>query len=193
MPLTRFYIQFSAFSQRFGGGKYNLTVAAEFRFQRIQDSIATNPNFSFVSPRHATAYTESVFPVLFFVDGRVANGQLDLNVARGFFQNSQMPEGFFRANRSFGFLTPDLSNGIVRVFRSHPVQPGRNEGVGNYVLHPTSPNVFDICGTYTKFVNETVRSLYPNPTDPLRSSLNTNLDFFFGPLKSFCKQVFLFG
>jgi hypothetical protein len=63
-------IQFADFSNRFGAGKYNLTVAGELRIQRIQESIATNPEFSFVSPRYVTAYAESVFPINFFIDGR---------------------------------------------------------------------------------------------------------------------------
>lgn len=190
MPLTR-YCKFTSLSQRFGAGKYNLTVAAELRFQRIQDSIATNPNFSFVSPRYITAYAETIFPILFFVDGRVSDGQLDLDVARGFYQNSQMPEGFFRANKSNGF-NGDLGVGMHQVFQAHPILPGRNDGVGNYVLDPTSAKISETCLLYTNFANQTVRSLYPNPTGHLRTSLNANLGFFFSALQG-CQQVFPFG
>ncbi|KAL0577960.1 Aromatic peroxygenase [Marasmius crinis-equi] len=35
--------QFVDSSNRFGAGKYDCAVAAELRFQRIQESIATNP------------------------------------------------------------------------------------------------------------------------------------------------------
>ncbi|KIJ28718.1 hypothetical protein M422DRAFT_269926 [Sphaerobolus stellatus SS14] len=42
--------QFVEFNNKFGGGNYNLTVAAELRWQRIQESITTNPNFSFIVP-----------------------------------------------------------------------------------------------------------------------------------------------
>jgi hypothetical protein len=94
------FFQLTAFSDKFGAGYYNLSVAAEFRFQRIQDSIATNPQFSFISPRYFTAYAESVFPIAFFIDGRDSSGQLDMNVARGFFQDSRFPDGFFRPNLS---------------------------------------------------------------------------------------------
>ena len=45
------------------------------------DSIATNPEFSFVAPRFTAAYGETVFPVLFFIDGRVSDAQLNLTVA----------------------------------------------------------------------------------------------------------------
>ncbi|KAF8503098.1 Chloroperoxidase [Gautieria morchelliformis] len=182
--------EFSSFSQRFGAGKYNLTVAAEFRFQRIQESIATNPNFSFISPRYFTAYAEAVFPVLYFVDGRVEDGQLDMDAARSFFQHSRMPEGFFRANRSMG--SAEVGQGIDQVFAPHPIQPGKNQGVGNYVLDPASANLSDGCLAYTNFVNGTVRSLYPNPTGALRTALNTNLDIFFGTVGN-CTQVFPFG
>ena len=192
--LTDSFIQFSNFSNRFGAGKYNNTVAGELRFQRIQDSIATNPEFSFVSPRYFTAYGESVFPFLFFVDGRVSNGQLDLTVARGFFQNSSMPDGFFRANRSIDFN--EINDPISIVFGAHPIQPGKNQGgVNNYVVDPTSAGFNgDPCLLYINFVNETVRSLYPNPTGALRDALNFNLDIFHGSLQDpNCSQIFPFG
>ena len=192
--LTDSFIQFSNFSIRFGAGNYNATVAAELRFQRIHDSIATNPEFSFVSPRYFTAYAESVFPFLFFVDGRVSDGQLNLTVARGFFQNSSMPEGFFRANRSIGLL--EINDPMTAVFNAHPIQPGKNKGINNYVVDTTSATSFtsDPCLLYDSFVNETVRSLYPNPNGALRDALNFNLDNFYGPLKgSSCPQIFPFG
>ncbi|KAF8805489.1 Cloroperoxidase [Phlegmacium glaucopus] len=188
---TRFD-EFSEFSNRFGGGKYNLTVAGEFRHYRIQESIATNPEFSFVSPRYFTAFAESVFPFLFFVDGRVADGQLDLTVARGFFQNSQMPTGFFRPNTSLG--AQEIVAGFQGVFNAHPIQPGKNQGsVNNYVFDPTSATLSDGCLLYTNFVNQTVRSLYPNPTGALRDALNVNLNNFFGSIGGGCKQIFPFG
>ena len=186
-------MQFCSFSQRFGAGKYNLTVAAELRFQRIKESIATNPSFTFVSPRYMTSYAESVFPMLFFVDGRSSDKQLDLHVARGFYQNSQMPEGFFRANKSYGFSgDEDLGVDMQKVFQAHPIQPGRNQGVGNYVVDPSSPNLSETCLLYTKLVNVTLRSLYPNPTGALRTALNVNLDYLFSGLRN-CTQVFPFG
>ena len=168
-------------------------MAAEVGFQQIQDSIATNPNFSFVSPRYITAYAETVFPILFFIDGRVSDGQLDLDVARGFYQNSQMPEGFFCANNSNGFKGA-LGVGMRQVFQTHPILPGRSEGVGNYILDLTSAKIPETCLLYTNFVNQTVRLLYPNPTGHLRTSLNANLDFYFGAMRpGSCPQVFPFS
>ncbi|KAF8801680.1 Cloroperoxidase [Phlegmacium glaucopus] len=184
--------EFSSFSQRFGGGNYNQTVAAEFRWQRIQESIATNPDFSFVSPRYYTAYAESTFPYLYFVDGRVSDGQLNLTNARGFFQNSQMPTDFFRANRSIGLN--EVGANIDTIFAVHPIEPGRNEGVGNYVLDPTSADFSNFCLLYVNFVNQTVRSLYPEPKGILLDVLNDNLDNFYSPLiGSGCPQIFPFG
>ncbi|KAF8153436.1 aromatic peroxygenase precursor [Crassisporium funariophilum] len=183
------FAKFVDFSNRFGGGKYNLTVAGELRFQRIQDSIATNPNFSFVSPRYFTAYAESTFPVNFFVDGRQNDGQLDLTVARGFLQDSRMPDGFFRRNGSAE------ADGLDVVINAHPLQPGRNVGgVNNYVLDPTSADFSDQCLLYTNYVNQTIVGLYPNPTGVLRTALNNNLDNLFQGLDGAgCTQVFPYG
>ncbi|KAH9477879.1 Aromatic peroxygenase [Psilocybe cubensis] len=182
--------QFVDFSNRFGAGKFNYTVAAELRAERIKQSIATNPTFSFVSPRYYTAFAESTFPVNFFIDGRRTDGQLDMTTARGFFQDSRMPDGFFRHNGSIGI------DGLGQVFNPHPIAPGRNvNGVNTYTLDPTSADFTDFCLLYTNFVNETVRNLYPNPTGILRQALNTNLGFLFqtGFEDSGCVQIFPFG
>jgi hypothetical protein len=204
-------LQFSSFSDRFGNGNYNKTVAAEYRFRRIQDSIATNPNFSFISPRYFTAFAESVFPFRFFVDGRVQDGQLNLTNARGFFQNSEMPNDFFRRNGAFGLneTGPDVTD----LFAVHPISPGYNQGVGNYIIDPASANfstvsinfvlnlpfpyqhqTLQFCQLYTDFVNITVRSLYPNPQGSLRDALKANLDNMFIPMgQQGCSQIFPYG
>ncbi|KJA15661.1 hypothetical protein HYPSUDRAFT_48125 [Hypholoma sublateritium FD-334 SS-4] len=182
--------ELTAFSNEFGAGSYNLSVAAEFRFQRIQDSIATNPNFSFISPRYYTAYAESVFPIAFFVDGRITDTlTLDMTVARGFFQDGHMPDNFFRSNISWGLT--EIGGGIDIIFTPHPIEPGANAGaLDSYTLDPNSADFTDFCKLYTDFVNITVRGLYPNATGALLGALNQNLDFFFGPLQSRgCTQV----
>ena len=164
-------------------------MAAELRHQLIQESIATNAQFSFVAPRIFTAYAESSIPVHFFVDGRSQNAELNMADARRFFQNCQMPENFFRPDHPIGFveIVPDVNS----IFDVHPIQPGKNQGVGNYVPDPTSANISQFCLLYTNFVNETVRSLYPSPTGVLLDALNTNLDFFFKPIaESGCTQIF---
>lgn len=107
-------------------------MAAEVRWNRIQDSLTRNPKFDFTTPRIFTAYAESIFPYRFFVDGRSPKAELDLTVARGFFQKERFPDSFHRRNGSFGFGTigPDF-NALVK---PHPIAAGHNEGAGNYVL-----------------------------------------------------------
>ncbi|KAJ3493560.1 heme-thiolate peroxidase [Agrocybe chaxingu] len=180
--------QFVDYSNRFGGGKYNLTVAGELHFKRIQDSIATNPNFSFVDFRYVAAYGETAFLANLFVDGHRDDGQLDMDAAQGFFQFSRMPDNFFRAP------SPRSVAGAEVVIQAHPIQPGRNVGkVNSYTIDPTSSNFSTPCLMYEKFVNITVKSLYPNPTGQLRKALNMNLDFLFQRLAAGCTQVFPYG
>jgi hypothetical protein len=112
--------------------------------------------------------------------------------ARGFFQNMMMPDGFFRAKQPFGLA--DIGEGIDIIFAAHPIQPGANQGVNNYVLDPASANLSEFCLLYTNFVNDTVRSLYPSPTGVLLDALNANLDNFFSPLPAQgCTQFFPYG
>ncbi|KAF8958572.1 Chloroperoxidase [Flammula alnicola] len=181
--------ELTAFSNKFGAGLYNLSVATEFRFQRIKDSIATNPQFSFISPRYYTAYAESVFPITFFIDGRDRSLQLDMNVARGFFQDGRMPDDFFRSNVSWTLNR--IGGGINIVFTPHPIEPGANNGtINSYTLDPNSADFTDFCKLYTDFVNNTVRGLYPNAKGILLEALNKNLDFFFSALvDQGCTQV----
>ncbi|KAF9480745.1 Cloroperoxidase [Pholiota conissans] len=181
--------ELTTFSNKFGAGFYNLSVAAEFRFQRIQDSIATNPQFSFISPRYFTAYAESVFPVVFFVDGRQSNGQLDMNVARGFFQTNTFPQGFFRSGTPIGIS--NIGAGIQEVFLPHPIAPGGNNGaVNTFTPNPNSADFTQFCKLYTDYVTNTVRGLYPTAEGPLLDALNANLNFLYQPLQgSGCPQV----
>jgi hypothetical protein len=128
-------------SNAYGGGYYNATAAAEVRWNRILDSKARNPTFDFTSPRYVTAYAESVFPFRFFVDGRNKSGALDLTTARGFYQRSQFPAGFYRRNGSYGF--EEIGPDIDALAKAHPIAPGHNEGAGNYVLNPEDPGLSD--------------------------------------------------
>ena len=104
----------------------------------------------------------------------------------------KFPDGFFRANRPFGL--DEIGAGIDFIFKIHPIQPGANQGVNNYVLNPASANLSEFCLLYTNFVNQTVVGLYPNPTGVLRKALNANLNNFFSPLvSSGCTQFFPYG
>ncbi|KIJ39642.1 hypothetical protein M422DRAFT_257470 [Sphaerobolus stellatus SS14] len=149
-------------SNHFGGGSYNLTVATEYRFYRIQQSVAENPTFSFISPRIVTAYGEAAVPFVFFVDGRKADGQLSIEDALQFFRDGCMPDDFHRADGLKAFNL--VENSVNAIFAAHPVQPGGNNGtVNSHTLDPNSAGISDTCKGYTDFVNVTARSLYPNP------------------------------
>ena len=169
-----------------------MNAAAELRYKLIKESIATNPEFSFISPRYFTAYAESILPMVFFVDGRIANLELNMADARGFFQNMKMPDGFFRARRPYDIN--DIGAGMDMLYDAHPIQPGANHGVNNYVLDPNSANLAEFCKLYTDYLNITVRGLYPNPTGVLLKALNDNLDNLYSVLPDQgCTQFFPYG
>ncbi|KZP07573.1 heme-thiolate peroxidase [Athelia psychrophila] len=178
----------------YGGGKYNLSAAAEVRWARIQDSMARNPTFTFTTPRYFTAYAESAFPYRFFVDGRDTSASLNTTVARGFFQGTQFPEDFYRRNGTFGLS--NIGADLEALAEAHPIEPGHNIGAGNYTLDPEDPGLGSgICYLYTKHVNITVPSLYPNPTGALKVALKENLVTFYKAIETAnsCDQVFPYG
>ncbi|EKM76332.1 hypothetical protein AGABI1DRAFT_78772 [Agaricus bisporus var. burnettii JB137-S8] len=180
---------FVDFSKRYGGGKYNLTVAGEYRYKRIQDSIATNPTFNFIAPRIFSAYSESVNPINLWVDGRQDDGQLDTEVARSFFQKMRFPDDFHRAAR------PMNGENELDVLAAHPIEPGTNvNGVNTYTPDPTSGTLPDKCTLYENHVNRTVRSLYPNPTGNLLVALKANMHYFYTSVQpKGCKEIFPYG
>ncbi|KAJ2921464.1 heme-thiolate peroxidase, partial [Candolleomyces eurysporus] len=184
--------KFVDFSNRYGGGFYNLTVAGELRFQRLQDSIATNPQFTFKNVRYFTGYGESVFPINFFVDGRKTNKKLDMDSARSFFRDMRFPPDFFRS------AMPMSNNGIIDVFLMHPFLPGGNlDGkVNNFAVDPASADFRTPCVLYEDILN-TVKSLYPNPTGVLRRNLIKNLHYLYlgvvAVLGSECMEQFPYG
>ncbi|KAF6745085.1 hypothetical protein DFP72DRAFT_926815 [Ephemerocybe angulata] len=177
--------EFKDFSNRLGGGYYNLTVAAEYRWHSIQRSIATNPNFTFVAPRCVTAYSESALIIDALVDGRSTERRLDMDAALG------CPRNFYRAPQPVG------GNELAaQIFMAHPTVPGRNTaGVNSYTPDPTSASIADFCGVYSNFVNRTVRELYPNPTGLLERNLILNLEYIYlgTPSAAGCEQLFPYG
>jgi hypothetical protein len=179
--LTKF-IQLVHYSDIFGAGKYNLTVAAKLKWKRIQDSIETNPTFSFHYPRYFTAYVEAVFPINLFIDGRRNDGQLDLDVALGFFRDMRMPPDFHRARRPIG------REGMADIAEQYPISPGSNvERVRNYIADGTPGSFSSLCPVYEAFVNS-VRELYPNPEGILRRALVINLEYLYGSIWGQCPQ-----
>ncbi|KAF8888466.1 heme-thiolate peroxidase [Gymnopilus junonius] len=187
---TRFQ-NFVRFSNEFGAGKYNYTVAAHLREFLVEESIANNPEFTLVSPRLFTAFGESVFPVNFFIDGRDKSGQLDLGVARSFFQNMTFPRNFYRRDGAVNNVGQDV------VTNYYPFTPGYNaNGVNSFVVDPTSATLSQPCLRYTNFVNNNIKLLYPNPTGLLLQSLKTNLQYLYEATVAAgdgCTQVFPYG
>ncbi|KZV98543.1 aromatic peroxygenase precursor [Exidia glandulosa HHB12029] len=180
-------------SNKVGGGKYNASAAAEVRFQRVQDSIARNPTFNFANPRFNTAFVEAVFPIVFFIDGRLrAAGEtgLDLKVMRGFFEDHRMPKDFHRR----GTVSSASDSELDFVQAAHDYIPGFNNGsarvVNNFVADPNFMGTQTelVCALYEKFVNSTV-ALYPNPHGELRKALNQNLDNFYVAAEAHCDQI----
>ncbi|RXW14245.1 heme-thiolate peroxidase [Candolleomyces aberdarensis] len=153
-------------SNRYGDGFYNLTVAGELRSQVLQDSIATNPEFSFKNVRYFTAYSESVFPVNFFVDGRRTEKKLDMDSARSFFKDMKFPPDFYRS------AVPIADQGLSEIYAMHPFLPGGNvDGkVNNFAVDPASADFTKPCALYEDILN-TVKRLYPNPAGLLRRNL----------------------
>ncbi|KAJ2935533.1 heme-thiolate peroxidase, partial [Candolleomyces eurysporus] len=184
--------KFVDFSNRYGDGDYNLTVAGELRFQRLQDSIATNPQFSFKNVRFFGAYGESVLPLNFFVDGRRTEKRLDMASALSFFKDMKYPPDFFRSPM------PVSTQGIAEIFAMHPFQPeGNADGkVNNFVVDPTSADFTKPCVLYDDILH-TVKTLYPNPTGVLRRNLIKNLRYFYTGvptvLGSDCGEQFPYG
>ncbi|TEB20564.1 Cloroperoxidase [Coprinellus micaceus] len=186
--------QFVEYSNKYGGGFYNLATATELRHRRIQESIATNPQFDFTSPRFFTAFAESTFPYTFFVDGRIsdrATAGLDMTNATLFFRDSKYPLDFWRPP------APTGGTGALQIFSAYPVAAGRNvDGVNTFTPDPTSADFSNICLLYTNFVNKTVKGLYPNPTGVLRRNLIINLGYFYNAFPGGvgeCPEQFPYG
>ncbi|KAF6755033.1 hypothetical protein DFP72DRAFT_898260 [Ephemerocybe angulata] len=160
---------FIDYSNRFGGGFYNLTVAQELRWQRIQESIATNPTF--------------------FVDGRNPVRALSMANATLFFKDSKFPVDFWRP------AAPSGADGIAEVFSAHPIAPGKNmNGINSYTPDPTSADFSTFCLLYTNFVTRTVGGLYPNPKGVLKRNLIINLGYLYDAIDtSGCTELFPYG
>ena len=107
--------------------------------QRINDSIARNPTFSFDTPRFLTAYAETTFPLAFFVSNQTANTTLNVTLdnARSFFQDHKYPDGFYRRQGPYDF--DQVSVMFSKVLALVRVPPGYNDGVGNYIVNTADP------------------------------------------------------
>ncbi|KIJ24554.1 hypothetical protein M422DRAFT_274620 [Sphaerobolus stellatus SS14] len=179
---------------KFGfNGTYDVNAAAELRNQRLQNSTQTNPEFVFTSPHILSAYSEAVFPTIFFVSGRLNNRQLTIDAARHFFDLQQMPTDFHRQPAPVNFTIVDPL--VLFLLNKHPFSPSVNHGKNNFVLQPQTPPLSDFCGIYEDIVLRVIPGQYPKPTGALKDGINKNLGFFFGAVSAErnCTQVFPFG
>ncbi len=102
-------------------------------------------------PDFTRPYAESVYPVAFFIDGRQTNGQLDLNVARGFFETNTFPPNFFRSGVSSGLR--EIAVGIQEVFVPPPIAPGGNNGtVNSYTPNLNSADFSNFLQAFTQIL-----------------------------------------
>ncbi|KAF7777913.1 hypothetical protein Agabi119p4_3985 [Agaricus bisporus var. burnettii] len=180
---------FIEYSNRFGGGRYNLTAAGEFRLKRIQDGVEQNPTFTIVAPRLFSAYSEAVNPINMWVDGRQDDGQLRLDHARSFFEAARFPDDFHRAAR------PMSADNEAVVHAIHPIEPGANiAGVNTYTVDRNAPRLDDKCGIFEYHVNHTLRTLYPNPTGNLLDAIRANIHYFYTAMEARgCTEIFPYG
>ncbi|KAH6897713.1 Chloroperoxidase [Coprinopsis sp. MPI-PUGE-AT-0042] len=188
--------QFKSYSSQYGGGFYTLTAAAEYLGNRFDQSKRTNPDFNFVGLRHITAFDQATYPFLFFVDGRRTSPdekfRLDMVTAERFFEDMQFPDDFHRASE------PLKGKGNELADRKPGIAPGRNQGrVDSFVMDASMGNAgsFGVCRWYERFVNVTIRGLYPNATGLLKSNLEVNLQYVYQSLPLSggvtCPQIFL--
>ncbi|KAJ2914351.1 heme-thiolate peroxidase, partial [Candolleomyces efflorescens] len=183
--------KFVDFSNRYGGGFYNLTVAAELRYSRIQDSIATNPEFQFRNVRFITAYGESVFPINLFVDGRSSERKLSMPDATSFFRDMKFPDDFHRSS------VPASNENATSLLAVHPWSPGfnANNQLDNYVVDPNSADFEHPCRLYEVVVGM-VQEFYPQPTGILRRNLIKNLGYWYQGVNialGGCTELFPYG
>ncbi|KIJ48572.1 hypothetical protein M422DRAFT_247419 [Sphaerobolus stellatus SS14] len=191
----RLFQRFIATSAKFGvNGIYVLTAAAEIRNDRLQDSIKTNPELVFTSPRTLSPYSEAVFPTIFFFDGRLNNNQLSIDAARHFFDLQQIPADFHRQPAPVNFT---IVEPLVRaMFSKYPLVPGVKHGKNSYVQLPKTSALSDFCGIYEDIALRVVKEQCPHSTGEFRSALNKNLGFFFDAVvteHSRCTQVYPYG
>ncbi|KAF9443253.1 aromatic peroxygenase precursor [Macrolepiota fuliginosa MF-IS2] len=185
--------ELSSFMDKYGNGRYTWDVAKEFRYQRILDSMTANPTFSFIMPRYFTAYAEATFPINLFVDGRMTvNRSLSKEDTLGFFKANQFPDDWYRVG------VPMTTENMTDLVNAHPVRPGANtNGVNTYEPDPTSADLSpdQFCLIYVNFINDNVKSLYPNPTGNLLKALNINLQRFYDSIADQCpgQQQFPYG
>jgi hypothetical protein len=143
--------------------------------------------------------SSKAFPLRFFVNGTkgyLEDGSmpsLDVETALGFFRENRMPEGFYRREGAYDNL--QLGDDIVWMIERHPVSPGKNEGLGNYVVDDTP---LTLCAIYRDQIRLTLKQ-YP-PTEVkgrLRKAVKANLKTFYDTLppdeSKSCEELLPYG
>jgi unspecific peroxygenase len=183
------------------GGYYDPPVAAAHRYKRWIDSRTTNPNFTYIDVRFATAYAESVVSYTLLaktIFGSPTGLGLDKATARSFFQDAKFPDGFYRRTLPAGLVEIGAEIVIMQA-ASIGICPGRNiAGPDSYICDTDSPaNDILYCKLYENFVNKVILKLYPNPTTPaLVRALQMNLHYLWeslGLLDVPCPELHPYG
>ncbi|KAH6910882.1 hypothetical protein BKA70DRAFT_1459696 [Coprinopsis sp. MPI-PUGE-AT-0042] len=175
-------------SMIYGNGFFNDTVAAEFRFHRIQESIMNNPKFEMLGHRHATAYGEAAFPSRFFVMVERLAQILANSIWPRQKASSKMVVSLKISTDLIHLSTPQIwSKSSSHTRRSL----ARNvNGINTFEVDHTLPSgILDPCGFYKGFVNLKIIPLYPNPTGLLKTNLIKNLKFCYSVAQNFAAPV----
>ncbi|KAL9940588.1 hypothetical protein V8E36_000076 [Tilletia maclaganii] len=181
---------FQSFNKKYGKGKATVKSLAEYRFQRYQDSKASNPYFSFVFPRFFSSYGEAALVLNAFPSAakNTTGVSTDADDLVAFFQNERFPDEWYRRAQPFGL--EDFGTSLSAVLKAKPVQPGQNVGKGNFVPYATNltastltpQNV--VCSLYAFLVQSFAPALLRNLTDDVFNVVDALLGEVVSPLKN---------
>ena len=122
------------------GGNYDLPGLALYRYNRYQESLATNPNF-YYGPKSLLLYGAASFLYELFPSSSNGNSP-DLPTISSFFgagpasnnyaftNKEKIPDDWY--NRQTPYTIQDVSNQIGSMYLLHPVLFGGNVGPGNF-------------------------------------------------------------
>ncbi|KAH7102106.1 heme-thiolate peroxidase [Auriculariales sp. MPI-PUGE-AT-0066] len=183
------------YMNQFGNGSYNIHAAAEYRYARIQESIATNPYFVLGNPRYVIAYSDASLTLETFSNDSTTDWErgVSLENIKSFYVEEKFPEGFHRRGSPFNPASGNTSFDFIQA--AHPVAPGMNMGTVNsytpvdFNQGETNP----VCALYNHFVSVTV-DLYPDPSAELRQALAGNIHNLYQAVKDIpCTELFPFN
>lgn len=141
---------------------------ADYRYQRYNESLKTNPNFYF-GPKSLLLYGAASFLYELF-PSLGDQGKPDQATMNSFFIPERLPNNWF--SRVLPYTIPEVSQEITYQYNKHPVAFGGNTG---------KPNSFVGIGTFGPYISNNMFSgtpqgaaclLYQFATDNVPSSLN---------------------